>query len=176
MWHGFILSRTRLKLPDTYYCVSIKGEQFWRYELAGYSTIDNYSTWAKQQLGKEGEWLEFADHSAQRFRAGIIKNNQLDTILFIAPTHELPARTWLTRLFSESPLSDEARSNLLAGKPGADQPDVGSLVCACFGIGENTIKDAIACGAAKSVEDIGKQLKAGTNCGSCIPEIKKLFS
>ncbi|HDY86021.1 MAG TPA: (2Fe-2S)-binding protein [Methylophaga sp.] len=42
-------------------------------------------------------------------------------------------------------------------------------------MGENTIKEAITCGAAKSVADIGKQLKAGTNCGSCIPEIKKLF-
>jgi len=96
-------------------------------------------------------------------------------VVFIAPNHELPTRTWLSNLFSESPLSDEARSNLLAVKLGADKLDVGALVCACFGIGENTIKDAITCGAAKSVEDIGKQLKAGTNCGSCIPEIKKLF-
>jgi len=176
VWHGFILSRTRLKLPDTHYSVSIKGEQFWRYELAGNSNIENTSAWAKQQIGEQGEWLEFADQTAQRFRAGIIKNDQLDAVVFVAPNHELPTRTWLSQLFTESPLSDESRSNLLAGKPGADQPDVGALVCACFGVGENTIKDAIACGAAKSVEDIGKQLKAGTNCGSCIPEIKKLFN
>jgi len=175
VWHGFILSRTRLKLSNNDYCVSVKGEQFWRYELAGESKIADYSAWAKQQLGEEGDWLEFADLKAQRFRAGIIKNNQLDAVVFIAPNHELPTRTWLSNLFTESPLSDEGRSNLLAGKPGADQPDVGPLVCACFGIGENTIKDVITCGAAKSVEDIGKQLKAGTNCGSCIPEIKKLF-
>ncbi len=174
-WHGFILSRTRLKISIDDYCVSVKGEQFWRYELAGESKIEDYSAWAKQQLGEEGEWLEFADAKAQRFRAGIIKNNQLDAVVFLAPNHDLPARTWLSNLFTESPLSDEARSNLLAGKPGADQPDVGPLVCACFGVGENTIKDAISCGAAKSVEDIGKQLKAGTNCGSCIPELKKLF-
>ena len=96
--------------------------------------------------------------------------------MFVAPNHELPTRAWLSSLFTEYPLSDEARSNLLAGKPGADQPDVGLLVCACFGVGENTIKEAIKCDAAKSVEDIGKQLKAGTNCGSCIPEIKKLFA
>ena len=176
VWHGFILSRTRLNLPDTHYCVSIKGEQFWRYELAGDSMIENTSTWAKQQIGEDGEWLEFSDPTAQRFRAGIIKNDQLDAVVFIAPNHELPTRTWLSQLFTESPLSDEARFNLLAGKPGADQPDVGPLVCACFGVGENTIKEAIACGAAKSVEDIGQQLKAGTNCGSCIPEIKKLFA
>jgi assimilatory nitrate reductase catalytic subunit len=153
----------------------VKGEQFWRYELAGESKIEDYSAWAKQQLGEEGEWLEFADLTAQRFRAGIIKHNQLDAVVFVAPNHDLPARTWLSNLFTEFPLTDEARSNLLAGKPGADQPDVGPLVCACFGVGENTIKDAITCGAAKSVEDIGKQLKAGTNCGSCIPELKKLL-
>lgn len=175
VWYGFILSKTRLNLSENDYCVSVNGEQFWRYELAGESQIGDYSTWAKQRLGEEGEWLEYADIKAERFRAGIIKNNQLDAVVFLAATHQLPTRTWLSKLFTESPLSDEARSNLLAGKPGADQPDVGPLVCACFGIGENTIKDTISCGAAKSVEDIGKQLKAGTNCGSCIPEIKKLF-
>jgi assimilatory nitrate reductase catalytic subunit len=175
VWYGFILSRSPLKLSNSNYCVSVKGEQFWRYELAGESKIEDYSAWAKQQLGEEGEWLEFADLTAQRFRAGIIKHNQLDAVVFVAPNHDLPARTWLSNLFTEFPLTDEARSNLLAGKPGADQPDVGPLVCACFGVGENTIKEAISCGAAKSVEDIGKQLKAGTNCGSCIPELKKLL-
>lgn len=175
IWYGFILSRTKLILSNNDYYVSIKGEQFWRYELAGDSKIESYSSWVKNYLGDEGEWLDFVDLKAQRFRTGIIKNNQLDAVVFIAPNHELPARKWLSSLFTESPLSEEAYSNLLAGKPGADQPDVGALVCACFGVGENTIKDEIKCGAAKSVEDIGKQLKAGTNCGSCIPEIKKLF-
>ncbi len=175
VWHGFILSRKKLKLIGMDYSVNVKGEQFWRYELAGESKIDDYSSWAKQQLNEDGEWLEFTDSTSQRFRAGIIKDNQLDAVIFVAPTHELPTRTWLSQLFTEAPLSDIARSNLLAGKPGADQPDVGPLVCACFGVGENTIKDAIACGAAKSVDDVGKQLKAGTNCGSCIPELKKLL-
>jgi assimilatory nitrate reductase catalytic subunit len=175
VWHGFILSRTPLKLSNNDYCVAIKGEQFWRYELASESNIEDYSAWAKQQLGEEGDYLEYADLTAQRYRAAIIKNNQLDAVVFIAANHELPTRTWLSNLFTESVLSDEARLNLLAGKPGADQPDVGPLVCACFGIGENTIKEAIDCGAAKSAAEIGKQLKAGTNCGSCIPEIKSLF-
>jgi len=178
LWYSFILSRTPLKLSNKYYYVSVKGKQFWRYELAGESQIEDYSAWAKQQLGNEaeqGDWLEFADLKAQRFRAGLIKNNQLNAVMFIAPNHQLPTRTWLSNLFTESPLSDQARFNLLAGKLGADQPDVGSLICACFGVGENTIKEVIKCGAAKSVEDIGKQLKAGTNCGSCIPEIKTLF-
>ena len=50
------------------------------------------------------------------------------------------------------------------------------MVCACFGVGETTIKDAIRKGEAKSVDDIGRCLKAGTNCGSCIPELKQLLA
>jgi assimilatory nitrate reductase catalytic subunit len=68
------------------------------------------------------------------------------------------------------------RNALLAGKPGAGLPDIGPIVCACFGVGENTIKEAISCGKAKSVDQIGKQLKAGTNCGSCIPELKTFLA
>ena len=38
------------------------------------------------------------------------------------------------------------------------------------------IHDLIASGEAVSVEAVGQQLKAGTNCGSCQPEIKKLIT
>jgi assimilatory nitrate reductase catalytic subunit len=49
------------------------------------------------------------------------------------------------------------------------------VVCACFGVGRATICDAIASGA-RSAADIGARLKAGTNCGSCIPELKRLVA
>ena len=48
-------------------------------------------------------------------------------------------------------------------------------MCACFGVGRATICDAIAAGAATPVE-IGAKLRAGTNCGSCIPEMKRLIA
>jgi assimilatory nitrate reductase catalytic subunit len=176
IWHGFILSRDALTLKQPHYWIRIKGEKFWRYEIAGDEAITDYTAWAKSQLGEEGDWLEFTDAGTQRYRAGQVINDRLQSVLFVGPNHELPTRTWLSQLFNEETLSDQHRLNLLAGKPGGDQPDVGALVCACFGVGENTIKEAISCGKAKTVEDIGKQLKAGTNCGSCLPEIKKFFS
>ncbi len=176
VWYGFMFSRTPLIPTDSEYWVKIKGNQFWRYELAGEALIDDPSRWAKNQLGEEGEWLEFSDQGAQRYRAGKIVDNKLNCIVFIASEHDLPARSWLSQLFSEQTLSDEMRMSLLAGKPGAGLPDIGPMVCACFGIGENTIKDAVECGSAKTVEEIGVLLKAGTNCGSCIPELKNLIS
>ena len=175
-WHGFVLSRTALKAFDAEYWVEIKGDQFWRYELAGESALKNPSIWAQQQLNENGDWLEFSDPSKQQYRAGQVKNDRLESVIFIAPTHDLPTRSWLSQLFSEASLSDEARMSLLAGKAGAGVPDTGAMICACFGVGENTIKEAISCGKAKTVDDIGSLLKAGTNCGSCVPEIKKLFA
>ena len=176
VWYGFMFSRSPLTPSDSEYWVKIKGEQFWRYELAGETTITDPLAWVKKQLGQDGEWLEYFDRDAKRFRAGKIIDNRLESIIFIADEHNLPTRSWLSQLFSEQILSDEMRMSLLAGKPGAGLPDIGQMVCACFGVGENTIKDAISSGSAKTVEEIGTLLKAGTNCGSCIPELKKFIS
>jgi assimilatory nitrate reductase catalytic subunit len=52
----------------------------------------------------------------------------------------------------------------------------GPIVCACFSVGLATIRDAIRSGAASSVEAIGAALRAGTNCGSCLPELKRIVA
>jgi assimilatory nitrate reductase catalytic subunit len=64
---------------------------------------------------------------------------------------------------------------LLSGKSIDGLASAGPIVCACFGIGRTTICDAIAAGAGSAAQ-IGVQLKAGTNCGSCIPELKRLIA
>jgi assimilatory nitrate reductase catalytic subunit len=46
------------------------------------------------------------------------------------------------------------------------------MVCACFQVSAERIQAVIASGEATSVEAIGALLKAGTNCGSCLPELK----
>jgi assimilatory nitrate reductase catalytic subunit len=64
---------------------------------------------------------------------------------------------------------------LLSGRSGEGLASSGPIVCACFGVGRTAICDAIAAGAKSAVE-IGARLKAGTNCGSCIPEMKRLIA
>ena len=65
---------------------------------------------------------------------------------------------------------------VLAGRPSADQPDPGPTLCACFGVGVNTILAAIRDRNLHSVADIGAALNAGTNCGSCRPELSALLA
>jgi len=43
-----------------------------------------------------------------------------------------------------------------------------------LGAGETAILEAIQSGCATAA-DIGVHLKAGTNCGSCVPELKALL-
>ena len=57
--------------------------------------------------------------------------------------------------------------------PGADP---GPLVCACFGVGLARIREAVLTEAATSPEAIGQLLRAGTNCGSCVPELKRIIA
>ena len=62
----------------------------------------------------------------------------------------------------------------LAGRPGADRPDPGATVCSCYTVGVNTLRAAVA-GGADTVEKLGRATCAGTNCGSCKPELQALI-
>ena len=54
------------------------------------------------------------------------------------------------------------------------QPDVGPLLCVCHDVGENAVRAAI-CAGASSVAAVGAATCAGTNCGSCRPQIARLL-
>jgi assimilatory nitrate reductase catalytic subunit len=64
---------------------------------------------------------------------------------------------------------------LLSGRSGEGLASAGPIVCACYGVGRAAICDAITAGAVTAAE-IGARLKAGTNCGSCIPDLKRLIA
>jgi assimilatory nitrate reductase catalytic subunit len=49
-------------------------------------------------------------------------------------------------------------------------------VCACYSVGEKIILNAIQDQKLESVEAVGVCVKAGTGCGSCVPEILRLIA
>jgi len=61
---------------------------------------------------------------------------------------------------------------------GIDQSVVptGKIVCACFSVGERAIRDAILDGNLTTPAEIGARLRVGSNCGSCIPELKSMLA
>jgi len=195
VWQGFILSRGELSMVAPDYWVKIKGEQYYRYELAGLSLPENWQEWAQKNLsdndGATPQWQEYQDPAQGNYRAARIVNNQLESVVFIAAESALPAtawmqeveqrrerlpeRNWLTSLFAKTELEKAERMALLTGRPPVGVADVGTIVCACFNVGEKTIQAAIREKGLKTHQEVGRCLKAGTNCGSCVPEIKALL-
>jgi assimilatory nitrate reductase catalytic subunit len=100
----------------------------------------------------------------------------LNACLFVAAAKSLPSRTWLATLFRSPKLGDADRLAILAGRAPKGALESGPVVCSCFAVGRSTLLRAIRGDGLVSVEQIGKALHAGTNCGSCIPELKGLLA
>jgi assimilatory nitrate reductase catalytic subunit len=177
-WHGFLLSRAAIDPPAVEYRVSVRDRDCWRYELAGEESVKDWPSRARGLLGDEPawEWLEFADLGTGRYRGAVLVDGRLHACLFVAPGPELPLRGWLAGLFAASELDSTERASLLAGRPGQGQRDNGRIVCACFGVGLNTLTAAIRDQRLITPEAIGAALQAGTNCGSCVPELRQLIA
>ena len=124
----------------------------------------------------EVQWIEMLDSAQMHYRAARIVDGHLSAVLFIAPEHRLPPRDWLARLFAKDHLDSAERARVLAGTPGKGEEDGGPVVCSCFGVGRNTLCKAVAEQGLNTPEAIGEALEAGTNCGSCVPEIRDLIS
>jgi len=108
-------------------------------------------------------------------RLALIAGGRLCAVCFIGPTPALPERQWLAGLIGQV-LSAQERRALLSGRPADPAADVGRIICACYTVGEKTIRQAIAQQQLDSVAAIGQCLKAGTNCGSCQPELKQILA
>jgi assimilatory nitrate reductase catalytic subunit len=57
---------------------------------------------------------------------------------------------------------------------GGNAADRGGEICACFGVSCASVEAAIAEGVA-TLDQVGAVTRAGTNCGSCRPEIRGLL-
>ena len=174
-WHGFIISRRQLELSNTSYWHCQKVDDAWYYSLAGDQLPENWAAMSRETLCGEGNanWVEYFDSARQTYRGARFVGQKLESCVFVGPSaKQLPETQWLKQLFTQSQLTKSDRQSLLSGKPAIAVEDTGKIVCSCFNIGEKTIQEAVKTNGLTSIEEIGKCLKAGTNCGSCIPELK----
>jgi len=89
---------------------------------------------------------------------------------------ETLATEWLKEVMSSGEFTTDLRRWALAplSAPPASQPGRGKIVCNCLDVSENEIIDAVSRGA--DLITLQNKLKCGTECGSCVPELKKLIS
>jgi len=121
------------------------------------------------------DFAEYSDVSGGIYRAASFAGDRIDTCVFVGPAHDAGDCDVVKGLFALDALGDVQRRFLLSGRSSEGLASTGPVVCACFGVGRASISEAIADGA-RSAAEIGARLKAGTNCGSCIPELKRLIA
>jgi assimilatory nitrate reductase catalytic subunit len=173
VFRGFALSRTELDLPPQVWWARVAITGGYGYLLADNADLTRWSSWLRSVAGDD--LAEYRDPSGGVYRAASFAGDRIETCLFVGPARDAGDWGVVRNLFAAEALADDQRRMLLSGKSMDGLANAGPIVCACFGVGRTTICDAIAAGA-NSAAAIGAQLKAGTNCGSCIPELKRLIA
>jgi assimilatory nitrate reductase catalytic subunit len=82
----------------------------------------------------------------------------------------------LAELFRGGPIPASARLGILSGSLGNVNADRGAIICSCFSVGRATLVEAIQSQRLTSTREIGAALRAGTSCGSCLPELSALLA
>jgi assimilatory nitrate reductase catalytic subunit len=87
---------------------------------------------------------------------------------------ETAAQDWLKNMMMQGASADAIRSWILApvAAPPRGSFNRGAIVCNCFDVSAVEINTVLAAGA--DLNQLQGKLKCGTECGSCLPELKRM--
>ena len=175
-WHGVLVALDKPALAIADYVAVAPLKQGFRIELAGRATPIDWAEWFRARIGhaEDVEVLAYRDAKAGQHRFAALAGDRMIGALFVAPKPLAVARAWAGDRLGLVVTTAE-RQRLLAGRPGGDAKDRGPIVCACFEVGRNDIREAIVAHGCTSVAAVGQRLAAGTNSGSCRAEIGRMI-
>lgn len=167
---GFLLARQPLTLPRNIWWARIAVAGGVAYRVAGDEDCAFWLAFMRSNCSRDV--IEYSDEARGILRAAAFLADRAELFLSLGPSAP-PAEAGFD-LNAIERMSASQRFMLLAdGQEPRDAPG-GRAVCACFGVSEKEIDAAIASGC-KSAAEIGRMLRAGTNCGSCLPEIRRML-
>ena len=109
--------------------------------------------------------------------ADLIKDSQLDAFILAGDTS---AETWLKALLQTQSSTQAYGRRLLM--TGSQTPvalfDAGTTVCSCVGVKDVAIRqhlDKCQGDSAQRLVSLQGTLKCGTQCGSCVPELRRMI-
>ena len=172
-WYGYGVAMQDLVLKSDYWAKQplLNGLAF---ECAGLKPPPDWLLYLQDQFsflhdGPDISTVTSSDPS--QFRCAVIRNGSL-VFAFIASSEPVAvSRSWLQQKLG----SGVSAAEILAGRPASASADTGPVVCACNGVGRNTISAAILARSLPSLREVCEFTGAGTGCGSCRPEIQKMI-
>ncbi|HEX2135852.1 MAG TPA: molybdopterin-dependent oxidoreductase [Microvirga sp.] len=177
-WEGFLISRRLFRPTGFVYWARTAVPGGHVYALAGPEPASQGVLLGRRLVERARERIEFTDLRRGLYRAAVLdRDDTLIDCLYVAPVRALPNSAWLRGLLAErKPLDADERRALLSGRAPVAMPEEGRIVCACFGVGANRIERAIREHGLVDTAALGRLLNCGTNCGSCLPELRELLS
>lgn len=144
-----------------------------RLEMAGFEPPPDWRDYFNSLADLDGcDFLE-VQTAPRKVRLAAFDGETLKAILFVSDAPVILSRDWICTQLG-TPQAAASRQHILAGTPGANMPDKGRIICACMDVGANEIEDAIKLGC-QDLKSVGKATSAGTNCGSCQSDIRKIL-
>ncbi len=173
-WHGFA-AMLHFRKPDTDYWARALSHRGTRVELASIRRPKDWELFANKLLGTSDDTTVVQETSAdgRSYRCAMLSRGRLVGVFFAEPEPLTIARDWLAEQIGRV-IAPGDRHTILRGDPPEGAFDEGPVVCSCHGVGRNTISAAIQNGS-RTLTALGECTGAGTGCGSCRPEIRKLM-
>ena len=173
---GFVRTRRAIALPQSTWWTRVAVADGMEYRLATNDGLLLWHDFAYQLLTHDARLAEHLDGSRGIYRAAAIVDGERESSLCIGPDGaSLSVDMFEALLPGDGQDSADLRLLQMRGEA-ADFGEREQVVCACFGTGLNAIREVVASGRASNVAEIGQALRAGTNCGSCLPELRRISS
>ncbi len=126
------------------------------------------------EQGRDMETLTYVDRKHAIHRKAWLEDGRLVAVRWVGG--EVAEALWLRKLMLDGRDVGELRPFLLApGGPVNKEDTKGCIVCSCNNVGEKELLAAMQGGAA-TLDALKSATLAGTGCGSCVPEIKRLLA
>ena len=171
---GGFVSRASVAPPDSCWWARVSLGGGVGYRVASDGAVQAAADWFNA-LFAQCEIAELLDAPQGLYRAAAFKDGRLEAALFLAPPTGEPVWDTLKDLLAADVIDASRRRFALSVRDVGGMVDRGPMVCACFGVSKGAIREAIDAGACDAAA-VGAAVKAGTNCGSCVPEIRKIIA
>ncbi|MBI4723650.1 MAG: molybdopterin-dependent oxidoreductase, partial [Rhodomicrobium sp.] len=171
---GFFVSRHPLAAGEGVYSARSATAGGYLTVLAGDAEPEQLAAQLMTKLPPGAVTGEYRDEEHGILRLAASCDGRIEFCFFAAPGEAgLPDRAAALAAFADGEVSKISLTALLSG--GGSQALVhDKAICACFGVRRSAIAAAIEEGCG-SVLAVGEKTEAGTNCGSCRPEIAALL-
>ncbi|MBH0040082.1 nitrate reductase [Pseudoalteromonas sp. SWN166] len=151
--------------------LKVNASNCFNYQLALNEPQSDLLYYCQTLTGLQGQWSAMS--TAKAMHVQCIQNDQLAFVGVISNEQKEISLEWINHLFAEPLLTFTQLQSLLYATLDEEFTQ-GAQVCSCFKVREQPIINAIKNGA-NTVEQLGSELKCGTNCGSCKTQLSQLI-